>query len=72
MPARVVAECEFKRGLIRLHFVRSGTGGDWDTDPPAICNEEGDPHPCGTIRPLAELYASPYAHRPGFQKEWLQ
>lgn len=70
MPARVVAECGAKRELVQLHSVRSGTGGDSD-DRPAICNEDGDLHPCGTLRLLVEPYASPYAHRSGFRRVWL-
>lgn len=72
MPPRVIAECDAKRQLVHLHAVRSGTGGDWDADPPAICNDDRDVHPCGTLRLLVQPYASPYAHREGFRKEWLQ
>lgn len=44
-PNRLVAVRE-------LHCVRSGTGGIWDTDPVAICNECSTPYPCDTLRIL--------------------
>lgn len=52
----VLRSCAAARKIISLHCVRSGTGGDWDTDPPAICNEDSDLWPCDTLRALAEGY----------------
>jgi hypothetical protein len=65
-PARVLVECDAKRQILALHAVQSGTGGDWDTDPPAKCNECGDLHPCDTVK----LLVLPYADRPGCKAEW--
>lgn len=66
LPQRARAECDSKRRIIQLHAVRSGTGGDWNTDPPALCNEDSDLYPCPTLCLLAE----PYAGRPGYREEW--
>lgn len=65
-PARVLREVEAKRRIMALHTIRSGTGGDWDTDPAAICNECGGLYPCETL----ELLALPYADHPDYREEW--
>lgn len=65
-PAKQLAECAAKRRIIELHFTRSGTGGTWDTDPPAMCNECNALQPCDTV----SLLALPYATRPGYREEW--
>jgi len=65
-PARVLAEVEANRRTLDLHFIQSGTGGTWDTDPPAICNECGTPHPCETVR----LRGLPHADHEDYRQEW--
>ena len=58
-PRAVLAQCEAYEAILRLHSVRSCGRG--------VCNECGDPHPCGTARALALTYK----HRPGYlTQEW--
>jgi hypothetical protein len=63
---RMFVDVDAKRQIIDLHCVRSGTGGTWDTDPPAICNECGTLHPCETLC----LLAWPYAAHADYREEW--
>jgi hypothetical protein len=65
-PAAVLADIAAKRAILGLHCTRSGTGGTWDTDPVAICNDCSDVQPCMTLR----LIASAYSGRPGYRDEW--
>lgn len=59
-PARVLAECEAKRSIVKLHY-------PLDDDPEPFCwNCDEERWPCGTMVALA----SPYADRPGFREEW--
>lgn len=64
-PARVLADIAVKRRIVKLHSVLDGTGGDWDTDPPARCAECRDEHPCTTLC----LLALPYADHPDYDDE---
>jgi hypothetical protein len=63
---QVLADIAAKRAILGLHCTRSGTGGTWDTDPVAICNDCSDVQPCMTLR----LIASAYSGRPGYRDEW--
>ncbi len=65
-PAAVLADVAAKRAIIAWHCTREGTGGTWDTDPKALCNECEDLQPCRTVK----LLASAYADRPGYREEW--
>lgn len=66
-PAYALAEIAAKRRIVALHAVRDGTGGDWDTDPPAMCAEcNHELHPCQTLR----LLAAPFAAQPGYDPAW--
>jgi hypothetical protein len=59
-PARVLAECEAKRRIVKLHEI------DWRDD--RICGlcERNYSFPCPTVRALT----LPYADHPDFQQEW--
>jgi hypothetical protein len=63
---RLADDLDAKRRIIDLHGERSGTGGNWDTDPPSTCNECNDVHPCLTLR----LLARPHAKHPEYQRGW--
>jgi hypothetical protein len=65
-PAAVLRKVEAHRRILDLHVTRDGTGGTWDTDPAALCNEDSDVQPCSTLR----LLASVYSDRPGYRQEW--
>lgn len=66
-PRDTIAQCEADLALLDLHCVRHGTGGSWDTDPPALCNEEGQLYPCETVA----IIAWGYRHRDGYRaEEW--
>jgi len=65
-PDAVLADIAAKRAILDLHFTRDGTGGTWDTDPKALCNECEDLQPCRTVK----LLTSAYALRDGYREEW--
>lgn len=65
-PARVLAEADAKRRIIKVHFRRRSY--DWD-EPGVIgfeCAQCCDRFPCTTLR----LLALPYADHPYYKPEW--
>jgi len=66
--ARVVAECEAKRRILKLHhppgFVFDADGMEWnDYD---ICHEDHEDMPCELVR----ILALPYADHPDYEEGW--
>jgi hypothetical protein len=58
-PARVLAECEAKRRVVKLHSAESGQHPDF-------CGHDLRELPCPTLRLLALVYAD----HPDYLPEW--
>lgn len=67
-PARVLAECDAKRGIVELHKEVLVERPDDDVGIPydALCEVENDDFPCATLR----LLALPYADHEDYREEW--
>lgn len=64
-PARVLAECDAKRRIFKIHS--EIVTGDIPTERAFdFCNEDLEQHPCPTLR----LLALPYAEHPDYRDEW--
>lgn len=69
VPARVLAECAAKRGIVELHGHQTERMVDGPIEACTECGSTDDSPvdwPCRTLR----LLAQPYVSRPGFDPAW--